>query len=107
MATRFYDSYGDYLQINSYLFGGGLRVYPFNTGLVLGADAGVAKMVIDSNVGLYGVSPAGWAAAGSVAYDFSKRPTGFGLIVGIRVVYTSIGTGSSAAGTAFVDIAWK
>lgn len=106
-GTRFYDSYGDYLQINSYLFGAGLRAYPFHTGLVLGADAGVAKMVIDSNVGLYAVSPAGWAAAVSVAWDFNKRPTGFGIIAGIRVVYTSIGTASTAAGTAFVDIAWK
>ncbi len=105
-ATRFYD-YFDYLQLNSYLFGGGVRVYPFHTGLVLGLDAGAGRMVAQSSVGVGGTAPAGWATALSAAYDFNRRATGFGFQAGVRVFHVSLPTSAATAASAFVSIAWK
>lgn len=106
-ATRFSDSYGDYLQLNSYLFGGGLRWYPFSNGLVVGVNAGIASMNIISSVGVSGTSPSGWGTALLLAYDFNSRPTGMSVIVGVKAHYNSVGTDSVAATSLFADVAWK
>jgi hypothetical protein len=106
-ATRFSDSYGYYLQLNSYLFGGGLRWYPFGNGLVIGVNAGIASMSIVSNVGVSGTSPSGWGAALSLGYDFNSKPTGMSVIVGIKAHYSSVSSDSVAAASLFADVAWK
>jgi hypothetical protein len=95
------------VQLNSYLYGGGVRYYPFHTGLVLGADVGLAKLIALSNLGYGGTSPAGWAAAAVIAYDFNTKLTGVSLQAGLRAQYQDITGGSASAVSAFIDLAWK
>jgi hypothetical protein len=109
-ATRLFDSFGNYIQVNSYLLGVGLRVYPWHTGLVLGLDAGIASMVED-DFGTTYTYPTGWGAAASLAWDFNRRATGFSVILGVKAHYNSIDFApvitSVTAVSAFVDLAWK
>ena len=110
-ATRIFDSYGNYLQENSYLFGLGLRIYPFHTGLQLGLDAGYAMMNEDQGGVGYFDYPSGWGVAASIGWDVSRRATGFSAILGIKANYNSIDYApvltEAFAVTAFVDLIIK
>jgi len=64
-------------QISSSLFSLGFRTYPFGTGLVLGADAGVTE--------LDGFVAMGYGFGGTVAWDFS--PLGLNVEVGAKTLY--------------------
>lgn len=106
VGDRFYDSY-NYIQINSYLYHAGVRYYPFETGLVLGIDGGATAQVVQSDLGVSGSSPWGWGTGATFAYDFARKPTGFGLELGVRVDYLTI-QGSPITGAAlFLDLLWK
>ena len=109
-ASRLYDSYNNYIQVNSYLFGLGLRIYPFHTGLQLGLDAGYAIMNEDDN-GNVADYPSGWGVAASIGWDVSRRATGFSAILGIKANYNSIDYApvltEAFAVTAFVDLIIK
>jgi hypothetical protein len=84
-GDRLYKS-SDYMQINTYLFGPGVRFYPLTSGkhLQLGADLGLGKMVVVSNIS--GIeansSDSGFAMKFSVAYDFDSTMTGPALLLG-------------------------
>jgi hypothetical protein len=107
-ATRLSDSYGNWIQINSYLFGGGVRWYPWHTGLILGLDAGLARMSADASDGSSAVNDStGWGAAAILAYDFNSRATGFSLVLGVKVNYFSIGIDRVTAATLFLSLVWK
>lgn len=106
VGDSFYDpSY--YIQINSYLYHGGFRYYPFETGLVLGLDAGAAMMMVTSDLGLSGTSPTGWGGGAIVGYDFARRLTGFGLELGVAVDYLTIQGSPTTAAALFLDLLWK
>lgn len=107
LATRLSDSYGNYMQLNTIMYGIGLRAYPFHTGLVLGLDGGIATLGLETNVGVGATSPNGWGGAVSLAYDFNRRATGLSLILGAKYHYFSIDQGQISALTLFVDLAWK
>jgi hypothetical protein len=76
----------DYIQLNTYLIGPGIRLYPLPSGkyLQLGVDFGMGRMVSDSNVdqvdGL--VSEPGIGVKVSAAYDFDSTLTGFTFLLG-------------------------
>ncbi len=106
VGDRFYDAVS-YIQVNSYLYHGGLRYYPFDTGLVLGIEGGASRLVILSDVGVGGSSPWGWGGAATVAYDFNRRPTGFGLELGLQVDYLAVPTAPVAAAALYLDLLWK
>lgn len=106
VGDRFYQgSY--YMQFNSYLYHLGLRLYPFETGLVLGIDGGASALLIQSNVGYGGSTPYGWGAAATVAYDFARRPTGFGIEIGAKLDYLSIESSPFTAASLYLDLLWK
>ena len=66
-------------EINSGLFSLGFRLYPFGSGLVFGADAGVSQ--------LDGFTAWGYGFGGTAAWDLSS--IGLDLAVGLRAVYYS------------------
>jgi hypothetical protein len=97
----------EYVQINSYLYSVGLRYYPFHTGLVLGVDGGGSAAVIQSNIGVSAVSDFGWGGGGTIAYDFDRKATGFGLEPGLKVDYLEIeGSPVTVAGL-YLNLLWK
>jgi hypothetical protein len=105
-ATRFYDDFGNYAQMNNYLFGGCIRAYPFHTGLLLGLDAGFAKEVLDTSMGSAS-SPNGWGAAALVAWDFAGGATGFSFILGLLGFDMEISGDSIRGITLFLNLSWK
>jgi hypothetical protein len=77
----------DYMQMNAYIFGLGVRFYPLFSmkHLQLGADAGLGFMVFGSSVaGVDTVveSDPGFGVKISVAYDFDSTMTGPALLLG-------------------------
>ncbi len=106
-GDRLEDSYGDYVQINAYLFGLGLRWYPFTTGLLLGGDIGAARLVamgsgIDSETSDWG-NGLGLTAGD----DFGGRPTGVSLILGLRFDGMSVEGDSMGTAALFLNLAFK
>lgn len=106
VGDRFYDPY-NFIQVNSYLYHGGLRYYPFDTGLVLGIDGGASVLVIQSDVGIGGSSPVGWGGGATVAYDFNRKATGFSLELGVRVDYLAVPTAPVSFAALYLDLLWK
>ena len=106
-GDRFYDATGAYVQLNSYLYHAGLRYYPFGTGLLFGIDGGASALLVQSNVGLAAGPTWGWGTGATIAYDFSKRATGFGLEVGLRVNYLSINASPITVAALYLDLLWK
>jgi hypothetical protein len=85
-GDRIYKS-ADYMQYNTYLIGPGVRFYPLSSGkyLQLGADLGLGRMVLDSNIpGAAGTvtSDPGFGIKFSAAYDFDSTMTGPALLLG-------------------------
>lgn len=106
-GDRFFDSTGAYVQLNSYLYHAGLRYYPFDTGLVLGLDAGPAALMATSNVGVSGASNWGWGGGATVAYDFAKKRTGFALVLGLQADYLDINAGRISMAALYLNVLWK
>lgn len=98
---------GAYMQTNTYFYHAGLRVYPFHTGLVLGVDGGATNLVLQSNLAATMVSSLGWGGGGMIAYDFSRRPIGFGVEVGARGDYLTIEGSPVALVSLYGDLLWK
>ncbi len=71
-------------EISSGLISLGFRLYPFGSGLILAADAGLSQL--DEFVAL------GYGFGGTLAWDFS--PMGLNLEVGARTIYLSFNYGS-------------
>ena len=84
-GDRIYKS-SDYMQLNTYLMGPGVRLYPLTSGkhLQIGADLGLGRMVLDSNISGVGTvtSEPGFGVKFSVGYDFDSTMTGAALLLG-------------------------
>lgn len=106
-GDRLEDSYGDYVQINAYLFGLGLRWYPFVTGLVLGGDIGAARLVAMGSGVESAASEWGNGLGFTAGYDFGGRPTGVSLILGLRVDGMSVEGESVGTAALFLNLAFK
>lgn len=92
-GDRLYHS-SDYLQINTYLTGVGIRFYPLASmkHLQFGADVGVAKVLLQSSDDYYDdtVSNNGSGFKLSVAYDFDSTLKGPALLVGVDLLSASV-----------------
>ncbi len=106
-GDRLEDSYGDYVQINAYLFALGLRWYPFVTGLVLGGDIGAARLVA-MGTGVSSVTTDWGRGLGFTAgYDFGGRRTGVSLILGLRIDGIRVEGESVGTAALFLNLAFK
>ena len=97
----------DYLQVNSYLFGFGVIGYPFTTGLVLGAHAGPARQVVDTNFAGSATSSMGFGLSLMAGYDFARRLTGPSLMIGLRFGGATIEDDSIGFATFFGSFLFK
>ncbi len=79
VGDRLEDSYGDYLQMNSYLYSLGARHYPSTTGFYFEAGAGLARCVLDSSVFETSASDPGFGLGAAIGYDFDSTPRGLAL----------------------------
>jgi len=106
-GDRFEDNYGNYIQLNTYLLGPGIKYYPFGSGLSLGACAGLSKASVISNIGVAAGSSAGYGLRLFAAYDLVNRYTGFGLDLGADVAYKYIEGSYVSNASLFLDLVWK
>ena len=88
------DNDDENLQLNTYLFGVGVRYYPLPSKkhLQLGADVGLANMVLDTSfdeVGDY-TSDNGTGLKLSVAWDFDSTLRGPAFMLGVQFMTASI-----------------
>ena len=107
IGDRLQDTAGGFFQINTYLYGPGYRIYPFDTGLVIGADLGTARMVVQNSGGGTAISPWGFGWRAFAAYDFDSTRTGFTALVGIGLGSASIDGESVGHAELFVSGVWK
>lgn len=93
------DFEGGFMQINTYLYGLGVRYYPMEKGLQLGFDFGLGKMLLNSNDPFYDdlASENGSGVRFTLAYDFDSTMTGPAAQLGALVIVDSI-EGESIAG---------
>ncbi|MFP4365254.1 MAG: hypothetical protein ACLFR1_15430 [Spirochaetia bacterium] len=109
-ADRFTYS-SQYLQMNIYILGAGVRYYPFTTGLVLGADFGASPFLIQTNTSSpymqSGVTASGLGFNISLGYDFGQSLTGFALKTGIRASATTLEGSIISSGSFVVTLVWK
>lgn len=99
-----------YAQFNTLLYAVGLRYYPFTTGLVLGADLGAARAVIQGGIGgLTATSTSDWGSGVRfvVGYDFARRLRGFTGILGLAVTGVTIEDEPISTAQIFFSLAWK
>ncbi len=101
------DYAGDYVQFNTYLYGVGVRHYPFTTGLVFGADLGAARMVWDDSSGGSYASDWGNGVRLFLGYDFARRLRGFTGILGLAVTGSTIEDEDFSSAQIFFSLAWK
>lgn len=100
----------NYAQFNTFLYAVGLRYYPFTTGLILGADLGAARAVIQGGFGgLTATSTSDWGSGVRfvVGYDFARRLRGFTGILGLAVTGATIEDQESSSAQIFFSLAWK
>lgn len=101
------EDYSNYMQINLYLYGAGLRYYPFTTGLVLGVDAGMARGVMVSDLGSSSSSDPGFGTGFIIAYDFDRTLTGFTIQIGIRANTLRIEGDTLSSASLYGALVWK
>ena len=106
-GDRFEDNYGNYLQLNTYLLGPGVKYYPFGKGLSLGGCAGVSRAVYVSNIGVSGSSAVGYGLRLFAAYDLVNRYIDFGLDLGVSASYKFIEGAYVSNASLFLDLVWK
>lgn len=96
----------DYLQTNTYLYGLGLKGYPFDTGLQLGISLGPSRLIQQTSFAGSATSPWGFGGAVSAGWDFRRSSlTGPSAILGVRVGSYSIegdGIGSASLYLSFL-----
>lgn len=107
VGDRLIDGSGQWVQINGYLYGPGVRYYPWDTGLVIGIDAGAGRMVAQATGVGSSVSPWGAAWRGVAAYDFSRRRTGFSVAAGLSVGALVIEGERVGYASLFASVGWK
>jgi hypothetical protein len=92
-GDRLYQS-SDYLQLNTYLFGIGIRLYPLPSKkyFQFGIDMGLGKMVMQSSIYEMDdlVSESGISTKISVAYDFNSTMTGTSFLLGSEFLIGAI-----------------
>ncbi len=98
---------GNYLQINTYLYGVGFRHYPFTTGIVLGADLGAARGVAQGSGGGSSTSDWGNGLRLFLGYDFARRLRGFTGILGLAATGSTIEDDNYTSVQIFFSLAWK
>lgn len=97
----------DYIQTNTYFFNAGVRYYPFDTGLVLGAHLGPSRIVLDTDFAGSASSDMGFGGGIMFGYDFDRTLTGFSGILGIRLNGASIEGDSVGTAALFLSLLWK
>jgi hypothetical protein len=101
----------DYLQMNTYLFGPGIRFYPLPSmkHIQLGADFGLGRIVLDSNVSGTGAvsSSPGFGTKISAAYDFDSTTTGPALLLGGNLLLNFIEGETITGFSIFAKFAYK
>lgn len=100
---------GEWMQLNTYLYGIGARYYPFNRGLQLGADVGLGKMLMQSSDPDFNniASESGLGSKFTVAYDFDSSFVGPALLMGASLLNDSIEGETVTGGTLFVKFVYK
>lgn len=112
-ADRYQDSddSDQYLQLNTYVFGAGVRYYPLPSQkyLLLGADLGLAKMVLQSSEDAFDdvKSDNGFGFRLMVAYDIDWTLRGPTLQVGAQFMSASIEDEHARAFSLFAKFAFK
>jgi len=106
VGDRLYDS-DSHLQVNTILYACGFRYYPFTTGILVGADAGVARCSLKSDMGIGPDSDWGPGARAFVGYDFARKPSGFSLILGLSATAVVIDGDLIDSAQIHLDLAWK
>lgn len=108
-ADRFDDGDED-LQLNTYLFGVGVRYYPLASRkhLQLGLDAGLAKMVVQSSVDNDDfTSDTGSGFKVSLAWDFDSTLRGPHFLLGVQYTNASIDDVDFSGGSLFARFIFK
>lgn len=105
-GDRLEDSVGDFLQLNTYVYGPGVRIYPFDTGLLVGVDVGASRQLLDdgSNVIAF---PWGYGGRLVAAYDFARERTGSGVALGVDTSAALIDGDIYSSISAFLQFLWK
>lgn len=106
-GDRLEDSYGDHLQLNMYLYGAGVRWYPFTTGLVLGTDLGFSRGVADASFADSYVTDWGTGFGFTAGYDFDSTTTGFTGIIGVKMLSLAIESDNLFGASIFLNFAFK
>jgi hypothetical protein len=100
-----------YLQLNTYLFGAGVRYYPLPSQkrLLLGADLGLAKMVMQTSEDAFDdvTSDSGFGFRMLVAYDIDWTLRGPTLQVGAQLMSASIEDVKFRGFSVFAKFAFK
>ena len=104
--------FSDHVQLNTYIYGAGVRFYPLPSmkHLQLGADLGIGRMVLVRSVpGLmtFGGSEWGFAAKLSVAFDFDRTMTGPALLLGGDVQVNRVEGDTIAGFSIFAKFVFK
>ena len=99
----------DYLQLNTYLFGIGIRYYPFYKGLQLGADVGIGKMVMSSSDETIDntTSDNGFGSKLTIAYDFDSTLTGPATLIGGALLIDTINNNTITSGSIYLNFIIK
>jgi hypothetical protein len=112
-ADRYYnsDDMDEYLQLNTYLFGAGVRYYPLPSQkhLLLGADLGLARMRVRTSEAGYGevTSDDGFGFKLLAAYDIDWTLRGPTLQVGAQLMSASIEDVNFRGFAVFAKFAFK
>ena len=103
------DDGDDDLQLNTYLTGVGVRYYPLSSmkHLQLGADVGIANMVLQSSEVDDETSDAGAGLKLSVAWDFDSTLKGPALLLGLQFMTASIEHETVTGGSLFARFLLK
>ncbi|GMO52806.1 MAG: hypothetical protein Pg6C_19090 [Treponemataceae bacterium] len=100
-----------YVQINTYLFGLGIRWYPLPSGkyLQLGADAGFGRFIAVSNIpGMKtALSDWGFAQKLSIALDIDRTMTGPAILLGFEELLEFVEDDTAAGFSIFVKFVFK
>lgn len=106
VADRVYDS-SDYIQMNVYLYSLGLRYYPSVTGFYVDGNLGASRAVMQ--ISGVGSESSDWDTGFGVGlgYNFSKKPTGFGLSIEARYLMLSIEGEQVGALMGMLNLSWN
>ncbi len=98
---------GSFIQLNTYLLGPGVRIYPYGKGLALGGVLGATRAVISASYMGSVASKVGLGGKLFATYDLINRYRGFGLNVGVDAAYRWIESEQITSASVFLDLVWK